>query len=265
MLLVHTRTMWQKFGQHFLHDQSVLDQTIDTIRTQIEQYDCTHLIEIGPGRWALTKKLAQITLPQTLFEIDKNLEGFLVDWTNNHPHQHVERWDFLQQDISRFDQSSTLVVWNLPYYITSPIFRKCFCDNAFQWGAFLIQDEVAQKITTGATKKSFLWRLLNYAYDVSYIMRVPANAFTPPPNVTSAVVAVDRHDKHHSFTLQRLITVLDTISSYKRKTLRKSLLLASYDPALIEKLPSTLLTKRLEACDRDDIALLISVIDSLEE
>jgi 16S rRNA (adenine1518-N6/adenine1519-N6)-dimethyltransferase len=80
----------------------------------------------------------------------------------------------LEQSLDPYDQVKTLVVGNLPYYITSPIFRKFFEDHQFTGGVFLIQKEVAEKIMTNAHKKSYLRWLLNNHYEIDYCFTVPA-------------------------------------------------------------------------------------------
>jgi 16S rRNA (adenine1518-N6/adenine1519-N6)-dimethyltransferase len=121
-----------------------------------------------------------------------------------------------------YDQKKTLVVGNLPYYITSPIFRKCFEENSFLGGVFLIQKEVATKIMTEARKKSYLRWLLNNHYKIDYCFTVAASAFTPPPKVESAVVRFKIQDvKCKADEYTNLLELLDIISSYKRKTLGK--------------------------------------------
>ena len=79
---------------------------------------------------------------------------------------------------------------NLPYYITSPIIRKFFADgvSTIPCGVIMIQKEVGDKIKTDAHKKSYLWRLLNYAYQVEYTQTVPPSAFSPAPKVHSCVL-----------------------------------------------------------------------------
>jgi 16S rRNA (adenine1518-N6/adenine1519-N6)-dimethyltransferase len=90
------------------------------------------------------------------------------------------------------DRSTTLIVGNLPYYITSPILRQFFEHDSFIGGVFLIQKEVAEKIMTEAPKKSYLWRLLNNHYDVRYCFTVKPKCFNPPPKVDSAVISLTR-------------------------------------------------------------------------
>ncbi len=108
------------------------------------------------------------------YEVDTNMEQKLAKLQKQHTTMEVVRGDFLQQDLSNYDQKTTIVVGNLPYYITSPIFRTCFEENSFLGGVFLIQKEVATKIMTNASKKSYLRWLLNNHYTIDYCFTVPA-------------------------------------------------------------------------------------------
>jgi 16S rRNA (adenine1518-N6/adenine1519-N6)-dimethyltransferase len=66
--------MGQKFGQHFLHDQEVLSRTAEEIDRLVEQFESTHVIEIGPGRGALTKHLMKREYGLILNEVDTSLQ-----------------------------------------------------------------------------------------------------------------------------------------------------------------------------------------------
>lgn len=87
----------------------------------------------------------------------------------------------------------------------------------------MVQKEVADKIKHDAPKKSYLWRLLNYQYEVTYLKTVPAKAFTPPPKVQSAVFSLVSRELMGlppvSFSYEKMIDLLNKISLYKRKTL----------------------------------------------
>lgn len=83
----------------------------------------------------------------------------------------------------------------------------------------MVQKEVADKIRTDADKKSFLWRLLNYQYDVKYLKTVPAKAFSPAPKVQSAIFSLIEKPIKPQFSYEKMIYILDKISKYKRKTL----------------------------------------------
>lgn len=118
--------------------------------------------------------------------------------------------------------SRTVIIGNLPYYITSPLLRHFF-EGPARWagGVCLIQKEVADKIRHDAGKKSFLRWLLNYSHRVDYALTVPARAFTPAPKVTSAVVTLTPKETYPDISPQSLVALLDVLSLAKRKTLGK--------------------------------------------
>lgn len=244
--------MGQKYGQHFLSDTNILEKIAFEIEQLSQELSIQHIIEIGPGKWVLTKYIIKLQKPLTLFEIDTQLAPVLQKFS---PPAQIIRGDILEQDLSSFQQQETLVVGNLPYYITSPIFRTCFESNTFIGGVFLIQKEVAEKIKTNAKKKSFLRWILNYHYHIDYCFSVPATAFHPAPKVESAVV------RFHQTSVQecdfwKLLYVLDKISGYKRKTLANCLKL-SWLSLDLAKIPTTLLQKRLEELSREEMILLV--------
>lgn len=156
------------------------------------------------------------------------MQHYLTPLSTQHPSMTIFYEDVLELDIARLEQDykekkHTLIVWNLPYYITSPILRKFFGSiTPERWGwVFLIQKEVAEKIVHNAPKKSFLRWLINYAYDVEYCFSVPPKAFNPPPKVTSAVIRLipKTLDRLPSLSYETMMVFLDQFSPYKRKTL----------------------------------------------
>ena len=137
--------------------------------------NCETLIEIGPGKGALTTLIQDLTSQTQLIEYDEKMiihlrQNKLLSKTTK-----VVQQDILQREATHSDHFSfqtapekTLVVGNLPYYITSPILRKFFETQTptRAGGVFLIQREAAEKIVYNAPKKSFLRRLINYSYRV---------------------------------------------------------------------------------------------------
>ena len=85
----------------------------------------------------------------------------------------------------------------------------------------MVQKEVAEKIRHDANKKSFLRRLLNYSYEVTYLKTVPARAFSPAPKVDSAVIAITAKSQARipKGAFDQFYRLLDSISGFKRKTL----------------------------------------------
>jgi 16S rRNA A1518/A1519 N6-dimethyltransferase RsmA/KsgA/DIM1 with predicted DNA glycosylase/AP lyase activity len=83
----------------------------------------------------------------------------------------------------------------------------------------MIQSEVGQKIQTKTIKKSFLWRLLNYAYNVYYRKTVSAKSFSPPPKIKSCLVEFQQKPNKINLNFDNLFEFLDLHSQFSRKTL----------------------------------------------
>ena len=250
--------------QNFLRDRSVQQRISNQARLLYEQYWCDCVIEIGPGKWAITKHLVKRADRVVAIEKDTTLDSSL-SWL---PIQVIFS-DVLDVDISDFIQQydiipeKTIIIGNLPYYITSPILRKFFgeWEQPFPTWLFMMQKEVGEKIATNASKKSFLWRLLNYGNIVSYKKTVPAKAFNPPPNVQSCMIQIEKKDVPEQCDFQKMFTLLDHISWYKRKTLNKIWKMIHKDVSTAQTytLPSDIGWKRIEQLDRDDMNKLINL------
>jgi 16S rRNA (adenine1518-N6/adenine1519-N6)-dimethyltransferase len=148
----------------------------------------------------------------------------------------------------------------LPYYITSPIFRKIVENQIFfPYGLFMIQKEVAEKIKTDATKKSYLWWIVNYFYEVNYLKTVPPKAFNPPPKVYSSIVELKKKDDNliPKFEFKRMLEFLDIVSPFKRKTLNKIFKMKGLDT---NKIDVGLLKKRTEELSFKDLDMILSKI-----
>jgi len=206
-------------GQHFLLDKDILQAIVESISGMIKKHDIDVLREIWPGQGALTKHIYKLASDFRCYEKDETMKKYLgqfLQWED------IIWWDVLQWEIKY--TKPTIVVGNLPYYITSPIFRKFFAEDISPvWGVFLIQKEVAEKIMTWAKKKSYLRWLLNNRYSVEYLCKVPPEAFDPPPKVDSVVISFHRREASvcSSGQYENMLLILDTISGYKRKTLGK--------------------------------------------
>lgn len=249
--------MWQFLWQHFLSDESVLDHIAQECISLRNSTWISHCIEIWPGGWALTKYLVPVFDKKVLFEMDERLKKGLIHLSDENTS--IVRGDVLQSDVTWYEWY--LILWNLPYYITSPIFRKFFVDlQLFEWWVFLIQKEVWEKIATGARKKSYLWWLVNYYYDIEYCFTVDKKAFTPPPKVQSAVVKFIRSKDTPSVSLESVVWFLDVVSQYSRKTLWK-IFKMRHEELLMKwyVLPDSCASKRLEELWRSDMEAICLV------
>lgn len=259
--------MWTYLWQNFLSDSKVRNYIADKIWDLYNKLECGSLIEIWPGKWAITKLIDQIS--DNFFVIEKddkliqNLELRMQNWELNV--NKIIGWDVLEVDVEkilkekRLKAEKTLIVWNLPYYITSPILRKFFADWSpkFSWGIFMLQDEVGQKIKSDANKKSFLRWLLNYWYEVNYLKMVPAKAFSPAPKVKSCLVELRIKNVKCRIGWEKLINFLDLYSGFSRKTL------GAIEKILIKQnknkfqILENLQKKRLEELNWEDIENII--------
>lgn len=151
--------------------------------------------------------------------------------------------------------SQTVVVGNLPYYITSPILRKFFGYGKQDWAAgfFMMQKEVGDKIHSDAGKKSYLWRLLNHSYDVRYAKTVPAKAFRPAPRVQSCLIALTRKTQPRPIAMDTLVKFLDVFAPFSRKTMGKIAKMTKTDFVV----PDDIAGKRLEDCHIEDVMKIV--------
>ena len=158
--------------QNFLTDSTIRHRIASKAQDFYDKNNCKTLIEIWPGKWSITKLILDISPNFVLFEKDETLKETLEEVVAKKASWEAKiiRWDVLEWDLEQFEwkKNQTFVVWNLPYYITSPILRKFFGNGKGEFAGwlFMVQDEVWQKLRFDANKKSYLSRILNYAYEV---------------------------------------------------------------------------------------------------
>lgn len=213
--------------QNFLTDSKIRYWIADKAQSYFSENNCNNLIEIWPGKWSITKLILNISPNFFLFEKDETLKETLENVVSEKESWEVKiiRWDVLDGNLKEFEwkKEQTFIVWNLPYYITSPILRKFFWSGKgeFAWWLFMVQNEVWEKLRFDAGKKSYLYRILNYAYEVQYLKTVPAKAFSPAPKVKSCLIWLIKKDNIPNISFNKLIEFLDLFSPYSRKTLWK--------------------------------------------
>ena len=216
--------MWTYLGQNFLIDSKIKYYIFEKIQKLYTDLWCEALIEIGPGKGSITTLIHSISPNFFVIEKDETLIGKL---TLKIDYLQLIIWDVLDVDVEKLLQEKklspkkTLVVWNLPYYITSPILRKFFenGNQEFAGWIFMVQDEVGQKLRRDAKKKSYLRWLLNYAYDVTYLKWVPAKCFKPAPKVKSCLIQLTTKNEELCIEWDKFIAFLEMFAPFSRKTL----------------------------------------------
>ena len=117
----------------------------------------------------------------------------------------------------------------------------------------MVQDEVGQKVKSDAKKKSYLRRLLNYAYDVTYLKGVPAKCFKPAPKVKSCLIQLTTKSEQPTIDRCRLVGFLELFAPFSRKTLGAIEKMIKKKSDISFVLPESLKKKRLEELSRKHI------------
>ena len=183
----------KKWGQNFLKDATIPQKIIQSLPLGDDSYI---YIEIGPGKGALTEALLTLNNPVVAYEIDGRLESHLKTRFSGVDHFHLIMDDFLKRDIESdlkslgFFKQPLHIVANLPYYITTPIIRKCLDLTHIASLTIMVQDEVAKRLAAEPSTKDYgaLSVISQYYADIHYLFQVPPHAFSPAPKVHSAVI-----------------------------------------------------------------------------
>jgi 16S rRNA (adenine1518-N6/adenine1519-N6)-dimethyltransferase len=180
----------KRFGQHFLEDAWVA-RLVDLLEPHADDT----FLEIGPGRGAVTRRLAPRIRRLVGVEIDRDLaEGLRRSMPAN---VDVVTGDFLDANISALVSPATApirVVGNLPYNVSSPILFKLLRDGRatppIADATLMLQKEVAERLVAAPGRSAYGVLAIQTALvaDVALRLTLPPGAFRPPPQVTSAVV-----------------------------------------------------------------------------
>ena len=211
-------TIKKSLGQHFLKDEKVAER----IAGALQQHDFKNLLEVGPGRGALTKYLLKIPgIHFKAVEIDEEKVNYLLrefpSLEGNLIHE-----SFLSVD--RPFENPFNVIGNFPYNISTQILFKIL-----DWKEHvpvvigMFQKEVAERAAAKQDSKIYgvLSVLLQYYYDVEYLFSVGNECFTPQPKVQSGVIRLTARERYLPVKSERAFWILvKTAFNQRRKTLR---------------------------------------------
>ncbi len=216
----------KRFGQNFLIDQHI----INDILSAIAPHSGDHLVEIGPGRGALTAPLLTQCPTLKMIELDRDLVTALQTKFAHYPHCQILQSDALKFDFSTlFAASQPLrIVGNLPYNISTPlIFHLLSYVDHIADMHFMLQKEVVDRLAARPGNKHYgrLSVAVQYRCRVDALVAVPPHAFAPAPKVESAFVRLTPlrpmpFSANDPALLRRLV---NTCFQQRRKTLRNSL------------------------------------------
>lgn len=176
----------KRLGQHFLNDQAVLAAIADSLELRGDET----VVEIGPGRGALTRHLAGRARRLILIELDRALAANLRQEFAEDASVQVVEADVLHADIAELAGGPYVLAGNVPYYITTPIIFHALKAPMPSRMVFLVQKEVAERMAANADDDQYgaLSVTIQALTEPELLLYVPPSAFTPAPKVHSAVV-----------------------------------------------------------------------------
>jgi 16S rRNA (adenine1518-N6/adenine1519-N6)-dimethyltransferase len=213
----------KRLGQNFLIDPNIIRKIVALAALRADE----HVLEIGPGRGALTAALCAEAAGVIAVEIDPQLQPHLQKSL-----EHCRNLDLRIGDALEFPFDSlpprTVVVANLPYYASTPLLFALLDARAHvDRMVLMLQAEVALRLTAKPNSEDYgiLSVLTQEAADVELAFRVSANCFRPRPTVGSAVVrlTIKSHDGFDSAQHERFRRTVRASFAHRRKTLINSL------------------------------------------
>ncbi len=227
----------KSLGQNFLHDPSVVKKIIQSSGLQSD----TVVLEVGPGKGIMTRELASFCQKVIAIEIDQNLVDLLKNKFKNRPHVEIISGDILKINLPELVKtySAYQVVANLPYYITSAIIRL-FLESPVPPTEMIlmVQKEVAERIAAGTGDMSLLSVSAQYYAKVEILFEVSREAFSPVPEVDSAVIRIFNIRSYSESETERkqFFATVRAGFSAKRKTLCNNLANSFYmEKRLVEE------------------------------
>lgn len=214
----------KQYGQNFLMDTNIISQIVDY--SDISEDDL--VIEIGPGKGALTKILKRTKSNIIAFEIDERMKEVLSKLEDNKTH--IIYGDFLESNLSQilsnYKYNKLFIIANLPYYITTPILTKLlYIKEDISEMNLMVQKEVADRLSSSPKSKEYGYFtvLLSTKFDIKKIIDVKNTCFNPIPKVDSAVINLKSHNRYQITNFEFFDEFVKKAFSLKRKTLRNNL------------------------------------------
>jgi 16S rRNA (adenine1518-N6/adenine1519-N6)-dimethyltransferase len=215
----------KRFGQNFLHNDSVISDIIDAINPEPGE----NLVEIGPGLGALTEPVVERANKLSVVELDRDLAKRLRHHPFLAPHLTIYETDALNFDFAELtlEQKPLRIFGNLPYNISTPlIFHLLTFKDKVQDMHFMLQKEVVERMAAGPNCKAYgrLSIMTQYQCQVIPVMEIGPEAFKPAPKVDSAIVRLIPHSevKNPVKDIAALNTICLAAFNQRRKTIRNS-------------------------------------------
>ncbi|OGT82625.1 MAG: 16S rRNA (adenine(1518)-N(6)/adenine(1519)-N(6))-dimethyltransferase [Gammaproteobacteria bacterium RIFCSPLOWO2_02_FULL_52_10] len=214
----------KRFGQNFLHDRHIIQRIINAIDTN----DSTRIVEIGPGKGALTIPLLQATGRLDVVEIDRDLAQQLAASCRAAGTLNIHVMDVLKFDFCGLDAGKIKVVGNLPFNISTPLlFHLLNNIHCIERMLFMMQREVVDRICAQPDSGSYgrLTVMVQSVCEARKLFNIAPGAFTPAPKVEASIVSLIPKSAVNCRVHDRMIfsQVVKQAFNQRRKTIRNSL------------------------------------------
>lgn len=237
--------MGRKLGQHFLTSTAIAKRIVESANIQPSDV----VWEVGPGKGMLTRFLVEKAKQVIAIEKDRNLVSFLKEKFKGAKNLEIMEGDILKiQNVNISTQGGSTsggrnqndnikskipkkykIVANVPYYITSRFLRLFLEETPHkpQSMVLMIQKEVAERICAKPPHMNLLALSVQAFGKPRILFRVSAGSFSPPPEVDSAVIAIENISgtffKKHHISPKEFFELPKKAFSQKRKMLRRSI------------------------------------------
>lgn len=219
----------KRLGQNFLIDPNIVRKIV----ALAEVSQGAQVLEIGPGRGILTEALCKAAGQVTAVEIDPRLHDYLAGRQAEFPNLTLVLNDAMTYPMEGLP-AGTVVVANLPYYISTPLlFRLLDQRDRFPRLVLMLQNEVADRLVAkpGTSDYGVLSVMAQYAAEITKAFRVSAECFRPRPEVGSAVVLLRTKEQRELSSEEepKFAALVKAAFAHRRKTLVNSLKDEGYD------------------------------------
>lgn len=230
--------MKPKLGQNFLADRGAAQRIVDALGDVSQK----RVLEIGPGKGALTETLAQRAGHLIALELDRVLAAQLRMKFSGQPNVEIIEADILTVDLAKLlgprpgpltgvaplHIDKARVVGNIPYYITSDILLRLFSfHHLIETVVIMLQREVAERVAAapGGREYGLLSATAQVYAKVEKLFTLPAGAFSPPPQVHSSVLRLTMQPQFERLKVEErpFLEFLKLSFGQKRKTLANNL------------------------------------------
>lgn len=222
----------KSLGQNFLTSSKAIYEIVNAGNIEKDEL----ILEIGPGKGALTEKLLEKSNTVIAIEKDRELIPFLQDKYSQDIKDkrlilvegdilELDIDDFIKKELKKNKFKKYKLIANIPYYITGAIIEKFLSiDKKPEKLVLLVQKEVAERIVARDKKESILSLAVKLYGNPKLIYKVSAGSFFPKPKVDSAVLEININDTFINKNLEKLyFIVIKKAFAFKRKMMLNNL------------------------------------------